>query len=90
MGLRIELGGKAQVYCVHDREKRQVTTEAQVAQLGLEVGVVYDPKIHRLYRCACCQNLFFDPSDEPRYCRPCQGPFAHQLGGPLAQPEGAL
>lgn len=91
-GIRIVLGGKAQVYCVHDREKRQVTTEAHVAALGLlhDPPFLYDPKQHKIHRCACCDNLFVDPSDEPRYCRPCQRPLVHKLGGPLQEPRGVV
>jgi hypothetical protein len=88
--VRIVLGGTAQVCCVHDREKCIVTTERQVAELGLEVGVLYDPRLHKLQSCACCGNLFFDPSDEPRYCSVCQGPLVHSLGGPLPEPEGVV
>lgn len=89
-GARIALGGKAVVCCVHDREKRKVVTEAQVATLGLEVGLIYDPKQHRIHRCSCCQNLFVDPSDEPRYCETCRMPPAFALGGPLATPTGPI
>lgn len=85
---QVAVSGVAVVCCVHDREKRQVTTEAQVAALGLEVGQVYDPKQHRLWLCACCENLFVDPSDEPRYCRRCERPNRHPLGGPLPEPNG--
>lgn len=88
--LRIVLGGTSQVCCVHDREKRVVTTERQVAELGLQVGIVYDARIHKLQRCACCANLFFDPSDEPRFCSVCQRPQTHPLGGPLPDPEGVI
>ena len=89
-GLRIELGGTAQVCCVHDRQKRQVVTEGQVVMLGLEQGIYYDAGQHRIHRCACCENLFVDPSDEPRYCRSCNVPAVHQLGGPLAYPIGEV
>lgn len=88
--LRVELGGTAVVCCVHDRQKRQVVTEAQVAALGLEVGIVYDPAQHRVHRCACCGNLFIDPSDVPRYCATCSGPLVHPLGGPLPAPIGEV
>lgn len=90
--VKISIGGVAKVYCIHDREKRVVTTEAQVAELGLllPVPVIFNPKIHKLQRCACCDNLFFDIGDEPRYCRPCQSSPMHQPGGPLAQPEGVI
>lgn len=84
------MGGTAVVCCVHDREKRQVVTERQVAELGLEVGMLYDPKQHKLHMCACCSNLFVDPSDEPRYCSSCQAPLVHALGGPLAEPLGVV
>ena len=89
---RIVLGGTAQVFCVHDREKRQVTTERQVAELGLllPVPVIFDRKLHKLQFCACCENLFFDISDEPRYCAVCQRPNVHALGGPLPPPEGVV
>lgn len=89
-GVRLVLGGTAQVYCVHDRRKREVVTEAQVAELGLEVGIVYDPKQHKLQVCSCCSNLFFDPSDEPRFCAVCKGPLVHPLGGPLPDPGGVV
>lgn len=89
-GVRMVLSGTYQVCCVHDREKRVVTTEAQAAELGLAVGVVYDPRLHKLHRCACCANLFFDPSDEPRFCSVCLRPPVHKLGGPLPEPEGVV
>lgn len=90
LGVRLVLGGTVNVHCIHDREKRQVTTEAQVAELGLEVGIIYDPRLHKLQRCACCDNLFFDPSDEPRYCAVCLGPLVHAPGGALRKPEGVI
>jgi hypothetical protein len=89
-GTRVVFGGSAKVCCVHDREKRLVTTDRQVAELGLAVGIVYDPKLHKLHLCSCCQNLFFDPSDEPRYCSVCQRPSVHALGGPLPKPGGTI
>jgi hypothetical protein len=85
-----QLSGTAVVCCPHDREKRRVTTEAQVAALGAEVGILYDPVQHKLHRCACCENLFVDPSDEPRYCTQCCGVLVHPLGGPLAPPIGVV
>lgn len=87
--LSVSMTGVAVVCCVHDRIKREVTTEAQVAELGLAVGQVYDPTQHRLYRCACCENLFVDPTDTPRLCRQCQSPPRHALGGPLPTPNGS-
>lgn len=88
--LRVALGGTAVVCCVHDREKRKVVTEAQVAALGLQVGQVYDQRQHKLHRCACCENLFVDPTDTPRFCSACQGPLQHMLGGPLPEPTGVV
>lgn len=87
-GARLGLAGSAIVVCPHDRAKREVTTEAQVAELGLTVGQVYDPKQHRLHSCSCCQNLFVDLSDEPRYCQRCQNAPTHPLAGPLPDPTG--
>ena len=89
-GFRVSLGGKAVVCCVHDREKKQVTTEAQVIMLGLEYGVIFDPKIHRIHRCSCCQNLFVDVSDEPMHCTSCRRENVHVLGGPLNEPIGVV
>jgi hypothetical protein len=89
-GSRAVLGGKAKVFCIHDREKRLVTTERQVAELGLAIGVIYDARLHKLQRCACCDNLFFDPSDEPRYCSVCKKVPVHAQGGPLALPRGVV
>ena len=90
MGVRPTMGGTAKIYCVHDRGKDEITTEAQVAELGLEVGVVYDPKIHKLFKCTCCRNLFFDISDEPKFCSVCSGRLVHGLGGPLPEPGGVI
>jgi uncharacterized paraquat-inducible protein A len=87
VGARLGLAGSAVVVCVHDRPKREVTTEAQVAELGRSIGHVYDPVQHKLWSCSCCENLFVDPSDEPRYCRRCQSPFAHAPAGPLQPPN---
>lgn len=84
------LSGKAVVCCVHDREKRKVKTEADVYALGLLVGQEYDPAQHKLHLCACCENLFVDASDVPRYCSVCLGPLVHALGGPLAPPHGVV
>jgi hypothetical protein len=89
-GLRPVFGGTATVHCVHDRQKRQVITEAQVAALAVEHGIVYDPAQHKIHSCACCGNLFVDPSDEPRFCIVCQGIPAHLLGGPLPEPTGVV
>ena len=54
------------------------------------MGIVYDERIHKLHFCSCCQNLFFDVSDEPRYCHVCRGDLKHQLGGELPDPIGVV
>lgn len=89
-GARAVLGGTAIKCCVHDRQKSLVVTERQVAELGLEIGIIYNPKLHKLQRCACCDNLFFDIDDKPRYCIVCKKPPIHALGGPLAKPRGVI
>lgn len=89
-GLRIALGGKAVVCCVHDREKRQITTEEQVARLGLEVGVVFQKGIHHVHHCPCCDNLFVADGTTERYCSVCSAKPVHALGGPLAEPKGVV
>src|SRR4051794_4979325 len=90
-GFRPSISGAAVVCCVHDRQKRQVVTEAQVARLGLEEGIVYDSRQHRIHRCGCCENLFVDPSDEPRYCSVCVPKrLVHPLGGPLTEAIGEV
>ena len=88
---RIVLSGTAQVCCVHDREKRRVVTEAQVAAFAPHaIGRDYDPRQDKLHLCSCCENLFVDPSDEPRFCSVCVRPLVHPLGGPLPEPQGVV
>lgn len=82
----VAVSGSAVVCCVHDRPKREITTEAQVAELGLRVGQIYNPRQHRLWLCACCQNLFVDPTDQPRLCHQCQRAPGHPLEAPLPTP----
>lgn len=88
--LSMTLGGTAIVCCVHDREKRQIRSEAAVAELGALVGVAYRPEHHKLFDCACCENLFVDEDDEPKFCYRCRGPLVHALGGPLPEPTGVI
>jgi hypothetical protein len=88
--LRVSLGGTAAIYCVHDREKRLVRTEDEVARLGLEVGIVYDRNVHRLFDCSCCENLFWDAGEEARFCHACRGPTLHLPGGALPEPRGRI
>ena len=89
-GVRISLSAKHKVVCVHDREKRLVVTEQQVAQLGLDVGILYKPGIHKLHECSCCENLFVATQVEPKYCSVCEKPLVHALGGPLPEPKGVV
>lgn len=88
--LRPVVSGSATVHCVHDRQKRQVVTEADVAAVGLTAGLIYDSRIHRVFRCSCCENLFVDIADEPRFCTVCRQPPVHALGGPLPEPGGPV
>jgi hypothetical protein len=84
----MDLSGKSAVYCIHDREKRMVSTEEQIEKLGYEVGIVYDSRVHKIHTCVCCENMFIDPTDIPRYCSTCSGPLVHKQGGPLPEPRG--
>lgn len=84
------LGGVATVVCLHDRPKRQVTDIPHVQELGRSVGIEYDPRIHKVHLCACCENLFVSGDDTPRFCIPCQPPPTHQPGAPLPEPIGAV
>jgi hypothetical protein len=86
----IALGGKAQVYCVHNREKRQVKTEEQVALLGLSLGIVFKKGIHQIHLCPCCSNLFVADGKTERYCTKCSVPPVFPLGGPLDEPKGVV
>jgi hypothetical protein len=85
-GFRVALGGAAVVCCVHDREKRIVSDPERVAWLGNAAGIIYDPRLHKLHRCACCENLFVSEDDTPRLCHICSGGLKHELGGPLPDP----
>jgi hypothetical protein len=92
MGRAIEivLSGKAQVVCVHNWEKRQVTTEQQVIELAAVAGFVFQPGIHKIHLCPCCDNLFGADGVTERYCSKCSIPPFHPLGGPLAEPKGVV
>lgn len=89
-GARIALGGKAVVCCVHDRQKRQVTTEEQVIDLGTQVGIMFKKGIHHVHNCPCCDNLFVADGTTARYCTICTRAPVHALGGPLAEPKGVV
>lgn len=84
------IGGTAVVCCIHDRVKREVNTEADVAALGLAVGQVYDPQQHKIHKCACCENLFVDPTDIPKYCVICSKIPTHMQMAPLDEPKGVV
>jgi hypothetical protein len=88
--VRPHLGGVATIHCVHDRQKRQVTDPEQVAFLGRAVGQTYNPRRHKLIRCACCENLFVSNDDTPKLCQVCVGAASHRLEAPLPEPEGAF
>ena len=89
-GLRVVLGGKAVVCCVHDREKRQVVTEEQVRMIGAEIGLLFQPGIHQIHKCPCCENLFVADGITERYCSECSKTPVHALGGPLPEPKGVV
>lgn len=88
------LGGTAVVVCVHDRQKRVVKTTDDVAKLGLDLvpPVIFNPLQHKTHKCACCDNLFVDETDIPRYCSVCapQKPLIHSLAAPLSSPIGVV
>ena len=86
--IQIALTGRAVVHCPHDRQKRQITTESQIAALGRELGQTYDPRQHHLATCPCCENVFVNPTDIPRLCHACTQPNVHPLGGPIPDPTG--
>ena len=89
-GLQIALSGKAVVCCVHDREKRVVTTEEQVMELMKDAGFQIRKGVHFMFRCTCCDNLFVDEGTEPRHCAVCRRPAKHAPAGPLSEPEGVV
>ena len=70
--------GKAQIFCVHNREKRRV------------VELAFDPVKTSLHLCSCCENLFREPSDTPMFCPDCREAPTFALGGPLADPRGRV
>lgn len=84
------LTGSATVYCPHDRLKREVTDPDYVKFLGRVAGYEYDPKLHKLQWCPCCENLFVAADDTPRLCTVCVGDPLHALGGPLPKPQGVI
>lgn len=84
-GIRIALSGTAKVYCVHDREKRQVATPDDCMRIARDAGMVLmaHPKFQT---CGCCENVFASLDDAPQLCHRCNGSNVHKLGGPLNDP----
>lgn len=77
-GAPVAFSVSAIVCCVHDREKRKVKELA------------FDPITTSAHLCACCENVFRDPSDLPMFCPDCSKPPKHMLGGPLPDPTGRV
>ena len=89
-GIGLAWGGQARVYCLHDRQKREVTTEDQLAEMA-PPWRPYDPRQDKIHRCSCCDNLFTDPTDEPKRCYACRvHPAVHPQNGPLREPIGVV
>ena len=74
----IAIGGKAVVCCPHNREKRSV------------IEMAFDPVKTSIHLCACCENVFLQPSDQPMFCSTCNGATVYELGGPLPTPTGRI
>jgi hypothetical protein len=74
----IALGGKAQVYCVHNQPKRETTELA------------FDPALTSIHLCSCCENVFLERSDVPMFCSECRGETFFTPAGPLPNPLGRL
>jgi len=92
--IRPTFSGVAVVCCLHDREKRQVTTPDHVAKLGLSLTPprIYNPRVDKIFLCACCENMFVSLDDTPKYCSICDPskPFVHAPGGPLNPPNNHI
>lgn len=88
--LGLALGGSVTVCCVHNREKRQVTDVDTIVRLGRQIGKTFDPKRHKIQKCACCDNLFVTLDDTPRMCPVCQGDAVYPLAAPLGEPKGVI
>jgi len=90
VGVTLALGGIAKVYCVHDREKRQVRSPDDAFMLARMAGLLVDPH-SKFQTCGCCENVFATPDDTPRLCERCSLHHIHALGGPLELPiEGVI
>lgn len=82
--LGIKIGGTATVYCLHDRQKRVITEEAQVLAMAPD-GAKLDSD-HQIKNCQCCENLFVTDSPIDEKCLPCD-PARQRL---LSQAEGGI
>lgn len=74
--LTLTVTGSTVICCVHDRVKRSVT------------DLAYDQAHTSAHLCACCENLFCEPTDHHMFCHTCRMPPVHALGGPLPDPVG--
>ena len=87
-GIEIVLGGSAAVYCVHDRQKRQVPDKETALWLAHQAGLRVKSEHAVVYQtCACCENVFATFDTNPRLCHACVRPLIHRPGGPLAEAE---
>jgi ribosomal protein L37AE/L43A len=76
--LGASVGGAASVYCLHNRQKRQVTE------------LEFDRAKTKVHLCACCDNLFLERTDTPMFCQHCRRPPTFAAAGPLPQPRGVV
>jgi hypothetical protein len=89
-GIELVLSGTAKVYCVHDREKRQVNSPDDCVRIARMAGMFVDPHA-KFQTCGCCENVFASWDDSPQLCHRCSGVNVHKLGGPINDPiEGVL
>lgn len=90
-GIEIVLSGTAEVYCVHDRQKRQVKTPDDCMRIARDAGLVPTIAHPKFQTCGCCENVFPTISDYPQLCPGCTRSNVHPLGGPINDPiEGVL
>lgn len=85
----IRIGGTAGVYCLHDRQQRQITEEAQVLALA-PPGAKIDGD-HKIQECTCCHNLFVTDSPIDEKCLPCDPArqrLLDQAAGGVILPRG--
>ena len=89
-GIQLVLGGTAAVYCVHDRQKRQIQNPDDCMRL-LWDAYKRDFRGVKFQTCGCCENVFAAITDIPQLCHQCNGSLKHRLGGPISDPiEGVL